>query len=266
MPENHPKGNVRHILLPIITFAIGITGGLLLKQPSPHEESIISVSSSELDDVTCDQDLPVVAPVLWRENYTLAYDGRSRNPFWVQEVLTMESVKSTEQEKNAFKEDPGLPPSIRSHPEDYSKTGFAHGNMLSVSNVKENPIAKEEGSLMSHTCPQCPHLLKGYWANLETSIKSHAKSCDETKIITGPLYLPKQDENGTRYVKYRVIGDNDIAVPTHFFRLISSRQGENTEMTAYIIPNAPVPKDTPLDKFKTSVEEVERVSGIIFAK
>jgi endonuclease G len=34
------------------------------------------------------------------------------------------------------------------------------------------------------------------------------------------LYLPNLVENGKKYVKYEVIGPNDVAVPTHFFKVI----------------------------------------------
>ena len=59
---------------------------------------------------------------------------------------------------------------------------------------------------------------------------------------------------------YEVIGPNDIAVPTHYFKIIKS--GNYTE--AYILPNQKIEACTPLDKFKTTVAKIEKLSGVIF--
>lgn len=39
-------------------------------------------------------------------------------------------------------------------------------------------------------------------------------------MCTGPLYLAKTEANGKNYVKYEVIGNAQIAVPTHFFKVL----------------------------------------------
>lgn len=253
------------ILLPIVAFGLGVLGGFLihdLQSENEQREKKTFVASSTynpsdaLDEISNDQDLPIVAPILWRNSYTLAYDGRSRNPFWVQEVLTKESIEEpADKGKSTFREDPQLPSHIRAHPDDYKKTGFVRGNMVSVTASKSNPITREESSLMSNTCPQCPHLIRGYWADLEKSIKLQAQTSDEVKVITGPLYLPQQDEDGKRFVKYQLIGDNDVAVPTHFFRVISSRKGEKIDTQAYIIPNIPVPRIRPWKNSKSALNK-----------
>lgn len=38
-------------------------------------------------------------------------------------------------------------------------------------------------------------------------------------VCTGPLYLPRLESDGNLYVKYKVIGKNNVAVPTHFFKV-----------------------------------------------
>lgn len=37
------------------------------------------------------------------------------------------------------------------------------------------------------------------------------------------------------------------------------------ETQAYILPNQETPAKTPLDNFKTTIQKVERVAGIIFS-
>uniref|UniRef100_A0A8R1DTQ7 NUC domain-containing protein n=1 Tax=Caenorhabditis japonica TaxID=281687 RepID=A0A8R1DTQ7_CAEJA len=87
-------------------------------------------------------------------------------------------------------------------------------------------------------------------------------------IITGPLYLPKQETDGKKYVKYQVIGDNNVAVPTHFFKvaLFEVTPGK-FELESYILPNAVIEDTVDISKFHVPLDAVERSAGLeIFAR
>ena len=97
-------------------------------------------------------------------------------------------------------------------------------------------------------------------------------------VCTGPLYLPKKDPNdGKNYVKYQVklakkqykermtavfflffkfqvIGDNQVAVPTHFFKvLVGELDNLQLEMEAYVLPNEPIPDNVALATFQVKI-------------
>jgi endonuclease G len=67
------------------------------------------------------------------------------------------------------------------------------------------------------------------------------------------------------YVKYQVIGQNHVAVPTHFFKVIVAEK-ENRELSleSYVMPNAPIDDNTPLHAFQVPPETVERAAGLLF--
>ena len=50
-------------------------------------------------------------------------------------------------------------------------------------------------------------------------MRSMAKKNPNVYVVTGPLYLPRQEPDGKMYVKYQVIGRNQVSVPTHFFKV-----------------------------------------------
>ena len=104
---------------------------------------------------------------------------------------------------------------------------------------------------------------RGYWAKLEKHVRDLTKDYQNVYVITGPLYLPNVEEGGRRYVKYQVIGPNDVAVPTHFFKVISLEKESKIETRAYILPNEEIPNEIPLDNFLTTVEKVEKAGGFI---
>lgn len=210
--------------------------------------------------------LPSPSPLIHHEGYTLAYDGSRRNPSWVYEHLTAESLKgATDRSHYTFKEDDRIPSHLRASLSDYQGYGFDRGHMAPAADHRSSPASMNDTFYLSNVCPQCPQFNRGYWAKFEKYVRDLTKEYSHVHVITGPLYLPTVEEGGKRYVKYEVIGANDVAVPTHFFKLLAldDSQGKR-EVVAYIMPNEHIEAKTPFDNFKTTVQKVERVSGLIY--
>lgn len=91
---------------------------------------------------------------------------------------------------------------------------------------------------------------------------------DDVRVVTGPLYLPKRYPDGKWRVSYEVIGSPpNIAVPTHFYKIVVGEQrggNEEAAVAAFVIPNAEVENFTPLTEFVVPLEAVERASGLNF--
>jgi endonuclease G, mitochondrial len=119
--------------------------------------------------------------------------------------------------------------------------------------------------LKYYISPQRPQFNRVYWRELERYVRAlPEEKYPAIHVFTGSLYLPYEEADGKKYVKYEVIGESNISVPTHFFKVILDEKGEFVE--AYILPNDDnIAITTPLDTFKASMEKVERVSGIIFS-
>jgi len=68
-----------------------------------------------------------------------------------------------------------------------------------------------------------------------------------------------------KFVKYEVIGTNNVAVPSHLFKviLVEDPQLDKPMMASFIIPNKPV-QDVKLEDFEVSLSEVEKQVGVRF--
>jgi len=99
---------------------------------------------------------------------------------------------------------------------------------------------------------------------LEKHVRIIALEYDHIDVISGPLFLPLQEKDGSRWVKFKVIGPNDVAVPTHFFKVIKAVRNGSSEAWAYVVPNEPVPPKTPFEDFCYPLRDLEKVSGINF--
>ena len=56
------------------------------------------------------------------------------------------------------------------------------------------------------------------------------------------------------FFKFQVIGDNQVAVPTHFFKvLVGELDNQQLEMEAYVLPNEPIPDNVALTTFQVII-------------
>jgi len=106
-------------------------------------------------------------------------------------------------------------------------------------------------------------MLSGENSSLERPADTNHASGDSKRLLwVWVRYLSKLEADGKRYVRYEVIGENEVAVPTHFFKIVMGLDG--AIMEAYILPNEPISSGVSFDSFKTTIEKVERAAGFIF--
>lgn len=197
-------------------------------------------------------------PYLEKKGYTLVYDTRGKIPFWAYEHLTEESLQKNADRKGVhFHEDMEIYKPHQSCIKDYSKSGFDRGHIVPAGDGSFSKEALEETFSLSNICPQHPQFNRGVWKKLEEHIRTLVKQEGSLKVVSGPLFLP-HEKDGKRFVTFQVIGENEVAVPTHFFKVVQTSK----ETWAYVIPNGPAAED--IDSFRYPIDKLEKISGIRF--
>jgi len=222
---------------------------------------IVGGTATFVYENTGQHSLPSSFPVMERQGYTVSYDTRAKIPYWTYEHITKESLKNNaDRNSMEFTEDPDIHTPHRSQLADYHQSGFDRGHNAPAANVRFSKEALQETFFLSNVSPQHPQLNRGLWAKLEKTIRILASETDWVNVTTGPLFLAHDEADGKRYVTYQVIGKNDVAVPTHFFKVI-----ETPERTwAYVVPNGPI--NGTLNDYLFSIQELEKPSGIRLTK
>ena len=122
---------------------------------------------------------------------------------------------------------------------------------------------------MTNICPMNPSLNRFYCKRIEDSTRKLLDVANRIHVITGPLFLPTQAENGNWYVSYQVISQNaeggPVAVPTHFFKIILVEYESRCESYGIIVPNKEISKNIPYSKFAVSINQIERKAGFILS-
>ncbi|XP_018328585.1 endonuclease G, mitochondrial [Agrilus planipennis] len=203
------------------------------------------------------------------DDYVLSYDRRNRVAHWVFEHLTHEHVvhnDKVDRSKCDFKPDESIHPFFRSDNSDYRGSGFDRGHLAAAGNHKANQKHVEQTFYLSNMAPQVGRgFNRDSWNRLERYVRKLTRNYPNVYVCTGPLYLPRKESDGKTYIKYQVIGSNNVAVPTHFFKVVvvESSSGE-LELEAYVMPNQVIDDATPLTSFLVPPESIERAAGLLF--
>ncbi|KAG8956716.1 nuclease [Tulasnella sp. 424] len=174
---------------------------------------------------------------LVRKAYVASYDRRLRHPAWTAEHLTLSSLGKSrvdgsnpdapkgDRGKSEFLEDPAIPTPFRARMQDYFRSGYDRGHMVPAADAKSSQEAMNETFFLTNIAPQT----------------------------------------------YEVIGSPpNVAVPTHFAKVVlgtkpsspSTPSIQELSLGAFVLPNAPIPDDTPLTNFAVPVDSVERAAGL----
>ncbi|KAL2164646.1 hypothetical protein VTH06DRAFT_3863 [Thermothelomyces fergusii] len=215
-----------------------------------------------------------VADLASRQALISSYDRRTRNPHWVAEHITPESLKIQDGDRkhSSFLEDPAIPEKFQAKLKDYFRSGYDRGHQVPAADCKWSQAAMDETFYLTNMCPQVGEgFNRDYWAHFEDFCRRLTQRYPSVRIVTGPLYLPKRDPQDNKwYVKYEVIGSPpNVAVPTHFYKVIYAEEqaapGGKVALGAFVLPNAAIPNDKPLADFEVPLEAVERATGLEFA-
>ena len=72
------------------------------------------------------------------------------------------------------------------------------------------------------------------------------------------MFFTQDPQDGKNYVKYQVIGTNNVAVPTHFFKvMVGELDNQLLEMEAYVLPNEKIPDEVAIAAFQVSKSLLE---------
>lgn len=202
-------------------------------------------------------DLPASQILFSGKTYTTSYNLKTKTPIWV--LQTLSSNDFLEDHEYKFMANPDLPANLTSYPMDYKSSGYEILNLVTLTKLDD----LEPTFYLSNACPQNAQLNQGYWKKVNAYVENLIRKNEKALVLSGPLYLSQETSEKKREIPIIVIGKNEVAVPTHFFKIIATSA---KKMEIYVIPNKEIDESTDLDSFRVPICDFERDSGIILPK
>ncbi|XP_040820752.1 nuclease EXOG, mitochondrial isoform X1 [Ochotona curzoniae] len=202
-------------------------------------------------------------------NHALSYDQAKRVPRWVLEHISRNKIIGDADRKHCkFRPDPSIPPAFGASNEDYIGSGWSRGHMAPAGDNKFSSKAMAETFYLSNIVPQDFDNNSGFWNRVEMYCRELTERFDDVWIVSGPLTLPQTGNDGKKTVSYQVIGQDNVAVPSHLYKVILARRSpasaEPLALGAFVIPNEAIGFQPQLAEFQVSLQELERLSGLVF--
>ena len=237
----------------------------------------------------CRYGLPSEERLFTREGYASSVSYRLRIPTWVAEHYSREDAdgEGVDRKHSRFVPDDQVPEPFRSTNGDYRGSNLSRGHMAPAGAHKQSQAALDETFLLSsNILPQELSNNGSDWLRLERWSRGLLKDYSDVYVISGPLFLPTDEPAGAaapaaseaptsfkprrRTITYDVIGEHEVAVPTHLFKVVLAERpvaegdGDKVErrLSAFVLPNGPLRGHPDLDSFAVPLVSVEKASGL----
>lgn len=185
------------------------------------------------------------------EFYTLSYSEKYEQAEWVAYQLTENQLVNNNFKRPYFQQDPKVKTESANY-WNYKNSGYNKGHLCPAADRAFSEFAFNETFLTSNISPQIYEFNGGIWNELEQKVRFWAKKNKSLFVVTGGILTPD----------LKTIGEENVAVPNYFYKIILDYQQPEIKAIAFIIPHEKSEKA--LSKFVVSIDEVENQTGIDF--
>lgn len=186
--------------------------------------------------------------------YSICYRESYEQAEWSAYVLTTERLVKNTNRTDDFREDPEISTQSATLA-DYKGSGYDRGHLTPAADMAFSKEAMSETFYMSNMSPQAPYFNRGIWMYLESQVRKWGTRFGTVYVISGPV-LDKPASS------YNTIGENKVAVPEAYYKVVMVPRDEYYEAIAFVIPNEKC-ADTFWD-YAQSVDYVEEITGLDF--
>ncbi|MGB5237572.1 MAG: DNA/RNA non-specific endonuclease [Flavobacteriaceae bacterium] len=184
-------------------------------------------------------------------HYSLSYSEAHEQAEWVVYTLNKIHLTYDERKRPYFIEDPYLS-SKSADWRNYKGSGYDRGHLCPAGDRSFSELAYRETFYTSNISPQNPEFNAGIWNDLEKQVRIWGKRYNQLFIATAGVL-----ENDLK-----TIGDEDVAVPRYYYKIVFRGTVQDPEVIAFLIPNRPGIKS--LENYVVSVDRIEEMTGINF--
>ena len=189
--------------------------------------------------------------IIHHQGYSLSYKEKYEQAEWVAYELKKSHLSKSKHKRPFFEIDLAVKTGAADW-RNYKNSGFDRGHLCPAGDRRYSKEAHDETFLTSNISPQDHNFNAGVWNRLEQKVRYWARKYDGVFVVTGGVL---NEDMGT-------IGDEYVAVPNQFYKVLLDYNSGNPKMIGFLLPHRDSRK--PLYKFVVSVDSIEKATGIDF--
>lgn len=217
------------------------------------EEAEIVIIGKEVKIYTNEYFLPTstTGQVVHHDSYSLSYSEPHEQAEWVAYELKKSHLANTNFKRPYFEIDKAVKTGAADW-RNYKNSGYDRGHLCPAGDRNYSQFAHDETFLTSNISPQKHDFNSGIWNTLEQKTRYWASKYDGVFVVTG----------GVLKGKMKTIGNEKVAVPNQFYKVLIDINSGKVRMIAFLMPHEN--SKVPLYKFVVSVDAIEKLTGIDF--
>lgn len=183
--------------------------------------------------------------------FTLSYHEAFEQAEWVAYELKATHISKTNKKRPYFIYDKKVKTKSANY-RNYKGSGYDRGHLCPAGDRKFSTQAFNETFFTSNITPQRHDFNSGIWNRLEQKTRYWAGKDKQLYIVTGGILkkgLP-------------TIGQEKVAVPEHFYKILLDYSKPQIKAIAFLIPHKD--SNAPLYQYVVSIDEIERLTAIDF--
>jgi endonuclease G len=240
--------------------------------PAASRFGALTPGQQALIKASCYGGLPVntgeasgTTELIIRQGYVLEHSSVDKIPLWVCESVAADHLRGHLVRSNRFKADPDLK-GPKAYPNDYVGSGYDRGHQAPAGNQTIDSELKDQTFYMSNMAPQRPSLNRGIWRLLEDKTRAWVFRYGRAYEWTGPIRCapklpPPPDTLGCQR---QTIGEHGVAVPLYFYKIILVQDQSTWKAIAFVLPNTDFKRPYRLESYITSIDWIEKETGVEF--
>ncbi len=189
--------------------------------------------------------------IIYHQNYALSYHEKYEQAEWVAYELNANQLVSNKFKRPYFEQDPKVLTKSANY-WNYKNSGYNKGHLCPAGDRIFSEEAYNETFLTSNIAPQIYEFNAGIWNRLEQKVRYWAQKYEKLYIVTGGILTSD----------LKTIGDENVAVPNYFYKIIVDFQEPEIKAIAFLIPHETSEKA--LYQYVVSIDEIEKLTGINF--
>ncbi|GAA3636538.1 DNA/RNA non-specific endonuclease [Flavivirga jejuensis] len=218
-----------------------------------EEKAEVVEAGKDVKNNTNEYFLPTstTSQITHHEGYSLSYSEPHEQAEWVAYELKKSHLAKTNFKRPYFEIDKAIKTGA-AHWRNYKKSGYDRGHLCPAGDRRYSQFAHDETFLTSNISPQRHDFNSGIWNALEQKVRYWAGKYDGVFVVTG----------GVLKHGLKTIGEENVAVPNEFYKVLIDTNTDKTKMIAFLLPHKKSNK--PLYEFVVSVDTIEKLTGIDF--
>ena len=189
--------------------------------------------------------------VIHHNSYSLSYSEAHEQAEWVAYELKKSHLTGTNFKRPYFEIDKAVNTGAASW-RNYKNSGYDRGHLCPAGDRTYSEAAFNETFLTSNISPQNHEFNSGIWNSLEQKTRFWANKYDGVFVVSG----------GVLKGDLKTIGNEEVAIPNYFYKVILDNNGGPIKMIAFLMPHKN--SNQPLYDFVIAVDSIENLTGIDF--